>query len=81
MPEKIKQILDTWNPIGLSLLSSDEYLPVAEHIADSINGNFTPHSVCIVLRQAFSIYGVNFRKPNEECLAIANLILEAIQES
>ena len=50
MPEQIKEILDNWNPIGLTLISPDEYLPVAEHIADTINENFTPHSVCIVLR-------------------------------
>ena len=81
MPERIKVILDNWNPIGLTLISPDEYLPVAEHIADSINEHFTPHSVCIVLKRAFSIYGVNFRKSNDECLTIANLILETIRES
>ena len=81
MSEQIKMILDSWNPIGLTLVSFDEYLPVAEHIADTINGNFTPHSVCIVLKHAFSIYGVNFRKSNDECMEIANLILETIRES
>ena len=74
MPEQIKKILDTWNPIGLTLISPDEYLPVAEHIADSINEHFTPHSVCIVLKRAFSIYGVNFRKSNDECMAIAEKV-------
>lgn len=81
MPEQIKEILDSWNPIGLTLVSSDEYLSVAEHIADTINENFTPHSVCIVLKRALSIYGVNFRKSNEECMKIANLILDVIRES
>ena len=51
MPERIKTILDHWNPIGLDPLSPDEYLPVAEQIADSINEHFTVHSVCIVLRR------------------------------
>ena len=56
MPERIKTILDHWNPIGLDPLSPDEYLPVAEQIADSINEHFTVHSVCIVLRRSLSIY-------------------------
>ena len=41
MPERIKTILDRWNPIGLEPLSLDEYLPVAEQIADNINEHFT----------------------------------------
>ena len=81
MPEQIKEILDNWNPIGLTFISPDEYLPVAEHIADTINESFTPHSVCIVLRRALSIYGVNFRKSYGQCMEIAKLILETIRDS
>ena len=81
MPEQIKEILDNWNPIGISLISSDEYLPVAEQIADTINENFTPRSVCIVLKRALSIYGVDFRKSNDECMEIANKILDAIRDN
>lgn len=80
MPEQIKEILDAWNPIGLNLISPDEYLPVAEHISDTINVNFTPHSVCIVLKRALSIYGVNFRKSNAECMDIANQILDTLRK-
>lgn len=81
MPEQIKEILDNWNPIGISQVSYDEYLSVAEQIADTINEGFTPRSVCIVLKRALSIYGVNFRKSNEECMMIAKKILEAIREN
>lgn len=80
MPERIKTILDRWNPIGLEPLSFDEYLPVAEQIADNINEHFTVHSVCIVLRRSLSIYGVNFCRTHKECLSIAEEILSLYRD-
>jgi len=81
MPELIKQILDEWNPIELDYLSTDEYLPVAEEIADVINENYSPYSVCIALKRALSIYGVNFSKSHAECLAVAERIVSVMREN
>lgn len=80
MSEQIKAILDRWNPIGLDPLSPDEYLTVAEQIADSINEHFTVHSVCIVLRRSLSIYGVNFCRTHKDCLSIAEEILSLYRD-
>ena len=80
MPEQIKRILDEWDPIGLIYLNADEYLPIAEELADTINKDFTPRSVYIALKRCLKIYGVDFRNSNEECIRVARKILKAIQK-
>lgn len=80
MPEKIKEILDEWNPIGLTHISYDEYLPVAEQIADTIRTDFSAYTVCIYMKRALAVYGVDFRRPHKECMQIAEKIVQAIQE-
>lgn len=79
MTKQIKQILDEWDPIELIYLSADEYQPIAEELADTINKSFSSRSVYIALKRAFSVYGVNFRKTNAECFEIAERILQSLQ--
>ncbi len=81
MSEQIKRILDEWDPIGLIYLNTDEYLPIAEELADIINKDFTSRSVYIALKHSLAIYGVDFRNSNEECMAAAERILRSIQEN
>lgn len=80
MTEQIKKILDEWDPIELIYLSADEYQPIAEELADTINKSFSSRSVYIALNRAFSVYGVNFSKPKAECYEIAEKILKSIQD-
>ncbi len=77
--ERIKQILDEWDPVNVLSFSPDEYLPVADEIADSIHPWKKPVFVQSVLKQALQIYGLDFDKSDEECLQIAERILEAIR--
>ena len=81
MYERIKRILDEWDPIGLLYLNADEYLQIAEELADTINKDFTPRSVYIALKHALEIYGVDFRNFNEECMEAAKRILLSLQEN
>lgn len=81
MYERIKRILDEWDPIGLLYLNADEYLQIAEELADTINKDFTPRSVYIALKHALEIYGVDFRNSNEECIEAAKRILLSLQEN
>ena len=81
MYERIKRILDEWDPIELLYLNADEYLQIAEELADTINKDFTPRSVYIALKHALEIYGVDFRNSNEECMEAAKRILLSLQEN
>lgn len=81
MSEQIKRILDEWDPIGLLYLNPEEYLPIAEELADTVNKDFTPRSVYIALKHSLEIYGVDFRNSNEECMAAAKRILQSLQEN
>lgn len=78
--QKIKNILDEWDPIDVLSFSPDEYLPIAEEIADTVTPEYTLISVFHVVRRAFRIYGVDFRKSREECMAIAEKIMETISK-
>ncbi len=77
--ERIKQILDEWDPVNALSFSPDEYLPVADEIADSITPWKKPAVVMSVIKQALQIYGVDFNRTDDECLQIAERILEAIR--
>lgn len=78
--QRIKEILDEWDPVDVLSFSPDEYLPIAEEIADTVKPEFTLKSIFNVVRRAFRIYGVDFRKSREECMAIAEIIMEAISK-
>ena len=78
--EKFKQIIDEWDPIDVLSVSSDEYVPVVEELADTITPAYNLNSVYRVLRRVFRIYGVDFRKSDEECRAIAEKLKQAISE-
>ena len=80
MPEQIKRILDEWDPIGLIRLNKDEYIPIAEELADTVTKEFTPRSVYIVLKRCMSVYGMEFRCSNLECMEVAKRILKVLQE-
>ena len=78
--QTIKKILDEWDPIDVLPFSPDEYLPIAEEIADTITPEYTLISIFHVVRRAFRIYGVDFRKSRDECMAIAEKIMETISK-
>ena len=78
--QRIKEILDEWDPVDVLSFSPDEYLPIAEEIADTVTPEYTLKSIFYVVRRAFRIYGVDFRKSRDECMAIAEKIMEAISK-
>ena len=78
--DKIKQILDEWDPISVLPFSPDEYLPLADEISDSISSSFKLKTVYCILKRTFRIYGIDFTKSNDECWLIAEKILKAIQD-
>ena len=43
--EEIKKVLDEWDPVGVRDFSPDEYLPLADEIADSIAPGYKLKSI------------------------------------
>lgn len=77
--EKIKAILDEWDPVDILSISPDEYLPLADELTDTVNADFTVRSVFYAVKRAFKIYGVDFTRSDAECKVIAEKILNAIR--
>ena len=77
--QEIKKVLDEWDPVGVRDFSPDEYLPLADEIADSIAPGYKLKSIYSIVKRAFQIYGVDFKKSNDECWLIAEKIQRIIQ--
>lgn len=77
--DEIKKVLDEWDPVGVRDFSPDEYLPLADEIADSIAPGYKLKSIYSIVKRAFQIYGVDFKKSNDECWLIAEKIQHIIR--
>ncbi len=78
--ERIKQILDEWDPVGLVSMFPDEYLPIADELFEILQPKHKVEWVLRKLKQSFQIYGVDFNRPNAECRQVARKILEVITQ-
>jgi len=78
--EKIKQVVDEWDPIGLLAMGApeNEYYFEVKELFDKLNNNFNVSDVSEIIYDIFiKRFGRDtFTESLDKCKEISNLILE-----